>query len=62
MSISYAHGDHLAGVKGLAEDSADNVKNIAPAGLVETVSAVNQIASSLTSTLTSVYTGPDTVA
>jgi alkyl sulfatase BDS1-like metallo-beta-lactamase superfamily hydrolase len=41
---SHAHGDHFGGVKGLAEDFAENVKIIAPDGMVEAVSAENMVA------------------
>ncbi len=41
---SHAHGDHFGGVKGLTEDFADDVKIIAPDGMVEAVSAENMLA------------------
>jgi uncharacterized sulfatase len=42
--FSHAHGDHFGGVKGLTEDFADDVKIIAPDGLVEALSAENMVA------------------
>jgi alkyl sulfatase BDS1-like metallo-beta-lactamase superfamily hydrolase len=41
---SHAHGDHFGGVKGLAEDFADDVRIIAPDGMIEAVSAENMVA------------------
>ena len=41
---SHAHGDHFGGVRGLAEDFADDVIIIAPDGFVEASSAENMIA------------------
>jgi uncharacterized sulfatase len=41
---SHSHGDHFGGVRGLAEDFADDVKFIAPDGFVIAVSNENMIA------------------
>jgi alkyl sulfatase BDS1-like metallo-beta-lactamase superfamily hydrolase len=41
---SHAHGDHFGGVRGLSADFADDVKIIAPDGMVEAVSAENMVA------------------
>jgi len=41
---SHAHGDHFGGVRGLSEDFADDMKIIAPDGMVEAVSAENMVA------------------